>query len=139
MAHDRVHLHARHRDDRLALGVKRRELALGRCPLQHEIVPAVGRVAAVAELAAERGPKDWDERFGGGRRGRGDAVRDAPARVLRDVPVLDSRGGAVAAGAVVGVCGYVADGVDVWLRQDAEGLIGAEGPVLFEGYIRVGF
>lgn len=61
-----------------------------------------------------------------------DAGRDAAAGVLRDVPVLDAGGGAVAAGAVVGVGGDVADGVDVREAGDLEGLVGAQGAVVEE-------
>ena len=57
------------------------------------------------------------------------AERDGAAGVLRDVPVLDAGRGAVAAGAVVRVCGDVADGVDVREGGDLEGFGGAEGAV----------
>ncbi len=46
--------------------------------------------------------------------------------------MLDAGRGAVAAGAVVGVGGDVADAVDVVQAGDLEGLVGAEGAVLFE-------
>lgn len=132
LGHDRVHLHARDGHHRVALGVKRRELALVGFPLQHQVIPPVGRVPTVAQLRAECGPEDRDERFrfDGG---RGDAARNAAARVLGHVPVLDAGWGAGAAGAVIGVGGNVADGVDVWEVRNAKRFIRAEGAIFFQG------
>ena len=65
-------------------------------------------------------------------------MADAAARVLRHVPMLDAGEGAVAARAVVRVRGDVADGVDVRVVREAEGLVGAEGAVFFKRDGRVG-
>ena len=64
MAHDGIHLHGGDGDDGVAFGIKGGELAVIGGALQHEVVPAVGGVAAVAQLAAERGPEYGDEGFG---------------------------------------------------------------------------
>lgn len=88
--------------------------------------------AAVAEIGAERGPEDWDKRFGPGGKWAGNGMSDAAAGVLGDVPVLDSDVVTVASWAVVRVGGDVADGVDVLEAFDQEELVCAERAVFFE-------
>ena len=63
-----------------------------------------------------------------------DGPRDAAAGVLRNVPVLDACGIAVASRAVVGVGGNVADSVDVGEVVDGERLVCSEGAVFFQRY-----
>jgi hypothetical protein len=76
--HDRVHHHRRDRDYSVSARIEGREFALVGLALKNQIVPAVGCVAAVAQLPAQRGPEDRDEGFwfSGG---LGDALRDGAA------------------------------------------------------------
>jgi len=48
--------------------------------------------------------------------------------------VLDTGVRAVASGAVVGVCGDVAEGVDVGEVEDGEGFISSQGSIFFQLY-----
>lgn len=65
--------------------------------------------------------------------GMHDRAGYAAAHVLRDVPMLDADGLAEPAGAVVGVCCYVADGEDAGKVWDGEVDVCFEGAVLSEG------
>lgn len=139
MGHDRVHLHGRYSHYRLAFAVKGRELAFVRLALQCYIIISLGRIATVSQLAAEGGPENRDEWFGGLLGRCGYAAAHAAARVLRHVPMLDPNGLAVAARAVVRIGRNVTDGVYVGMREHLEVFIGSERSVLFEGDGRVGF
>ena len=68
----------------------------------------------------------------------GDGAGDAAAGVLGHVPVLNAGEGTVTARAVVGVGGYVADGVDVAEAFHCEGFVALEGAVFFEGEVFTG-
>jgi hypothetical protein len=82
--HDRIRHHRCNRHDRVTFRIVGRELALLRLALQNQIIPAVGRVAAISQLPTLCGPENRDERFGFGGR-LGDELRDRAARVLCNV------------------------------------------------------